>query len=44
LEEMFHVLEGEVDVTIRGRTSKANTGETINLPAVAFGERTAVAT
>jgi quercetin dioxygenase-like cupin family protein len=34
-EEMFHVLEGEVDVTIRGQTSKANTGETVNVPALA---------
>jgi len=34
-EEMFHVLEGEVDVTIRGQTSKANTGEAVNVPALA---------
>ena len=34
-EEMFHVLEGEVEVTIRGETSKANTGETVNVPALA---------
>jgi quercetin dioxygenase-like cupin family protein len=34
-EEMFHVLEGEVDVTIRGQTSKASTGQTVNVPALA---------
>jgi quercetin dioxygenase-like cupin family protein len=34
-EEMFHVLEGEVEVTIRGQTSKASTGETVNVPALA---------
>lgn len=34
-EEMFHVLEGEVDVTIRGQMSTANTGQTVNVPALA---------
>ena len=34
-EEMFHVLEGEIDLTIRGQTSIANTGETVNVPALA---------
>ena len=34
-EEMFHVLEGEVDVTIRGETSNANIGEKVNVPAPA---------
>jgi quercetin dioxygenase-like cupin family protein len=34
-EEMFHVLEGEVEVTIRGQVSKASAGETVNVPALA---------
>ena len=34
-EEMFHVLDGQVDVTIRGQRSRANTGETVNVPALA---------
>ena len=34
-EEMFHVLDGEIEVTIRGETSKATTGETVNIPALA---------
>jgi uncharacterized cupin superfamily protein len=34
-EEMFHVLEGQVEVTLRGETSKAHTGETVNVPALA---------
>ena len=34
-EEMFHVLNGEIEVTIRGETSKATTGETANVPALA---------
>ena len=34
-EEMFHVLDGDVEVTIRGETSKASTGETVNIPALA---------
>ena len=32
-EEMFLVLEGEVEVTFRGETSVARAGETINVPA-----------
>jgi quercetin dioxygenase-like cupin family protein len=32
-EEMFSVLEGEVEVTFRGETLTARTGETINVPA-----------
>jgi quercetin dioxygenase-like cupin family protein len=34
-EEMFHILDGEVEVTIRGETSKAAAGETVNIPALA---------
>ena len=34
-EEMFHVLEGEIEVTTRGQTSRAHTGETVNVPALA---------
>jgi quercetin dioxygenase-like cupin family protein len=34
-EEMFHILAGEVEVTIRGETSKAVAGETVNIPALA---------
>lgn len=34
-EEMFHVLEGEVEVTIRGQRTKASTGETVNVPGLA---------
>jgi quercetin dioxygenase-like cupin family protein len=34
-EEMFHILEGAVDVTIRGQTSTASTGQTVNIPALA---------
>jgi quercetin dioxygenase-like cupin family protein len=34
-EEMFHIVEGEIDVTIRGVTSKAVNGETVNVPALA---------
>ena len=34
-EEMFHVLAGEVDVTIRDETTRATTGETVNIPALA---------
>ena len=30
---MFHVLEGEVEVTFRGSRSAARSGETINVPA-----------
>lgn len=32
-EEMFHVLEGEVEVTFRGETSSVREGETVNVPA-----------
>ncbi len=32
-EEMFSVLEGEVEVTFRGETLTARAGETINIPA-----------
>jgi quercetin dioxygenase-like cupin family protein len=34
-EEMFHVLDGEIEVTIRGETSRAGIGETVNIPALA---------
>jgi quercetin dioxygenase-like cupin family protein len=34
-EEMFHVLEGEIEVTLRGVTSIARTGEMVNVPALA---------
>ena len=34
-EEMFHVLEGEIEVTLRGKTSRAVAGETVNVPALA---------
>ena len=32
-EEMFHVLEGTVEVTFRGTTSTARAGETVSIPA-----------
>ena len=32
-EEMFHVLEGAVEVTFRGVTSAARAGETVSIPA-----------
>jgi quercetin dioxygenase-like cupin family protein len=32
-EEMFHVLRGEVEVTLRSTTSRAKVGETVNVPA-----------
>lgn len=32
-EEMFSVLEGEVEVTFRGETLRLKTGETVNVPA-----------
>jgi quercetin dioxygenase-like cupin family protein len=32
-EEMFSVLEGTIEVTLRGDKSTANAGETINIPA-----------
>ena len=35
-EEAFHVLEGELTVTVRGETSIARTGDTANVPANAL--------
>ncbi|MBC8093927.1 MAG: cupin domain-containing protein [Pseudonocardia sp.] len=32
-EEMFHVLDGQVEITFRGETSTAHTGQTVNIPA-----------
>jgi quercetin dioxygenase-like cupin family protein len=32
-EEMFTVLEGEIELTFRGERSIARTGETVNVPA-----------
>jgi quercetin dioxygenase-like cupin family protein len=32
-EEMFHVLDGEVEVFFRGAKSTARAGETVNIPA-----------
>lgn len=32
-EEMFHVLEGEIEATFRGEKSVVRAGETINVPA-----------
>jgi uncharacterized cupin superfamily protein len=32
-EELFHVLEGTVEVTVRDVTSIAQTGQTVNIPA-----------
>jgi quercetin dioxygenase-like cupin family protein len=32
-EEMFHVLDGAVEVTVRGVTSTARAGETVNIPS-----------
>lgn len=32
-EEMFHILEGEVEFTFRGKQHKASAGQTINIPA-----------
>lgn len=32
-EEMFHVLDGEVEVLFRGAKSTARTGATVNIPA-----------
>lgn len=34
-EEMFHVLEGEVQVTVRGESVVAKAGESVNIPALA---------
>jgi quercetin dioxygenase-like cupin family protein len=33
-EEMFHILEGEIEVTIRETTSRASAGTTVNIPAL----------
>jgi quercetin dioxygenase-like cupin family protein len=32
-EEMFHVLDGEIEVTLRDATSTASAGQTVNIPA-----------
>ena len=32
-EEMFTILEGEIEVTFRGKKSVVRTGETVNIPA-----------
>jgi quercetin dioxygenase-like cupin family protein len=32
-EEMFHVLDGTVEVTLRGTPTTATTGQTVNIPA-----------
>lgn len=32
-EEMFHILEGTVEVTLRGDTTAAGAGDTVNVPA-----------
>ena len=32
-EEMFHVLEGEIETTFRGEKSTVRAGETVNIPA-----------
>lgn len=32
-EEMFHVLEGEIELTFRGETLTARAGETVSIPA-----------
>jgi quercetin dioxygenase-like cupin family protein len=32
-EEMFSVLDGEIELTVRGETSTAQTGDTVNIPA-----------
>ena len=32
-EEMFHVLEGEIEATFRGEKSVVRSGETLNIPA-----------
>lgn len=33
IEEMFHVLEGEIEATFRGEESTVRAGETLNVPA-----------
>ena len=32
-EEMFSILDGEIQLTFRGQTSTARTGDTVNIPA-----------
>ena len=32
-EEMFYVLEGQIDITFRGETTVVNAGEVVNIPA-----------
>jgi quercetin dioxygenase-like cupin family protein len=32
-EEMFHVLDGEIELTLRGDTITATAGQTVNIPA-----------
>lgn len=32
-EEMFYVLEGQIDITFRGETTTINPGEVVNIPA-----------
>jgi quercetin dioxygenase-like cupin family protein len=32
-EEMFHVLDGTIELTFRGVTSEAHSGDTVNVPA-----------
>ena len=32
-EEMFHILEGELELTFRGETHRAAAGQTVNIPA-----------
>ena len=32
-EEMFSILDGEIELTFRGTTSTARTGDTVNIPA-----------
>jgi quercetin dioxygenase-like cupin family protein len=34
-EEMFHILEGELRVTLRGESAAATAGQTVNIPALA---------
>ncbi|SMY03596.1 protein of unknown function (DUF385) [Brevibacterium sp. 239c] len=32
-EEMFYILDGQIDVTFRGETTTVNSGEVVNIPA-----------
>lgn len=32
-EEMFYILEGQIDITFRGETTAVNAGEVVNIPA-----------